>query len=72
MNWTTATLTVSGWYWYRELGKNMDFPMAAWLFDTSGILYASRVRPHGILQFREPHRIEKCEGMWWGPMKVPE
>ena len=71
MTWTTHKPTVSGWYWYQENGKNMDLPMPAWVFDTTNMLYACRYGPHELLAFREAHRVDDCDGLWWGPVEVP-
>ena len=29
--------TISGWYWYKETGKNLDAPLLVWVFETSKV-----------------------------------
>ncbi len=72
MTWTHTYPTSGRWYWSRETGLNLDEPLLAWVFDTSGSLYACRYGPHDLLCFREPHRLDGCLGQWCGPWEVPE
>lgn len=72
MNWTEEKPSSPGWYWYKEIGKNRDEPMMAWVFGTTNLFYACRYGPHELLAFRDPHRVEECPGVWCGPIAVPE
>ncbi len=39
MTWTRDTPTRPSWYWYRERGMNLDFPMSAWVFNHPPFIY---------------------------------
>jgi hypothetical protein len=66
-----ATPRTSGWYWYREHGLNLNRLMPAWVFDSSGILYAELCPVHELATFCRTRRVTDCQGDWLGPMEVP-
>lgn len=45
MLWTSTKPTKTGWYFYREPGKNMDKPVSVWVITTGKQLYVSMFVP---------------------------
>jgi hypothetical protein len=72
MTWTTEKPTTSGWYFYRESGKNLDKPMVAWVFTSGKFIYVSLFLPHGQMPYTETGQTKDFSGEWWGPVEVPK
>ena len=72
MTWGRETPTRSGWYWYREHGVNLDFPMSAYVFGTVSCMYVTLLALHSDTKFQEMKPLSDYHGEWCGPLKVPE
>jgi hypothetical protein len=44
LSWTRNKPTRPGWYWYRERGVNLDFPMTAWVFEQPPFVHVALLR----------------------------
>ncbi|MCS6297217.1 MAG: hypothetical protein H8K09_13355 [Nitrospira sp.] len=63
--------TISGWYWYREDGLNLDRPMPVWVFEHSGRIYADLCTVHEPATFRCTRMVTDCPGDWLGKLEPP-
>jgi hypothetical protein len=72
VTWTSDKPTQSGWYFYRERGKNRDKPMSAWIYTLGESLYLSMFVPHRYIPRQENGQLNDFPGEWWGPVEVPE
>ncbi len=72
LSWTFETPIRPGWYWYRERGMNLDFPMPAWVVSDPPFVYVSLF----AVREKDPHRqakqVKECPGEWWGPFDGPK
>ena len=65
MNWTTATPGMSGFYWWRELGKRSPQVVQVDIWDPQ----LSTVAFFGIIATTPLHELN--EGEWAGPLEPP-
>ena len=72
MNWTSDKPPTTGWYLYREPTKDVDKPMAAWVYIKRAVLYAYIFSPHTELASIEHGQPKDFPGEWWGPVELPE
>ncbi len=72
MNWTSTKPTVSGWFWYREPGRNFNKPMPAWVFNNGDHIYVSLMAVHDDRMIDPTVHIHALKGEWAGQMEVPE
>jgi hypothetical protein len=70
--WTSDKPTQSGWYWYREAGKNTDKPMSAWVYKNGPFIFVSMFAPNADIPRQENGQTKDFKGQWWGPVEVPE
>ena len=68
MTWTLQKPTMSGWYWFREPGLNLDKPMPAWVYQSGQTFYVKLCGAHE--DFKE-RRVSDLEGEWAGPITPP-
>ncbi len=70
--WTFDKPTRPGWYWYKERGVNLDYPMPAWVFDQPPfvcvLLFAVQERD----KYRQVKQVKEYAGEWWGPFGAPK
>jgi hypothetical protein len=69
--WSSCPPVVSGWYWYKEPGRNQDQPMAAQVFWDGETLQASMFLSQGETPRRESGKAEDFPGDWCGPVGMP-
>jgi hypothetical protein len=72
LDWIFDKPSRPGWYWYRERGMNLDFPMPAWVFDQPPFLYVSLFAVHERERYRHVKQVKHYSGEWWGPFEVPK
>ncbi len=73
MTWISTKTIVSGWFWYREPGKNFNKPMPAWVFNPNGDkLYVTLMAVHDDRQIDPPVHFDTLKGEWAGPMEMPQ
>ena len=72
MTWTSTKPTTGGWYFYREPGKNMDEPMAAWVFHHPPFLFVTLCPVQEMKRVLHTTRVTDHDGEWWGPVDLPK
>ena len=72
MTWTKDKPTRSGWYFYRQPGKNLGKPLSAWVYTQARTVHVSMHAPHDIPQSCPTAQAEDLTGEWWGPLEIPE
>ncbi len=69
MNWTSTKPTVSGWFWYREPGRNFNKPMPAWVSNNGNHIYASLMAVQDDRRIDPTLHITALKGEWAGQME---
>ena len=72
MSWTLDKPLAIGWYFYRDLGKNGDKPMAAWVYMKRAVVYVYIFSPHTELPSIDHGLLKDFSGEWWGPVEMTE
>jgi len=69
MTWTFTKPPTTGWYFYREPGKNIDKSMAAWVYIKRAVVYVYLFSPHTELPSIDHGQPKDYPGEWWGPVE---
>jgi hypothetical protein len=71
VSWSKDNPSRSGWYWYREVGVNLDLVMSAFVFGTPACMYVSVFAVQSEAKYQLMRHVSDYQGEWCGHT-VPE